>query len=139
MVPLFDGSAALAEPEPEAETSKPARKRRLPDDWWPSPQLQAWARQTLGVDEDWLAWNTEQFRDYWRGSGKPMLRWDLTWQRWMRTELERSGRRPGAQTAAPSRAAQRESNNRSVVERFARADGYDLPNPPAQPPNRRLP
>lgn len=78
----------------------PARKRatRIPEDFAPSPEMLAWARQECpGVD---LKRETEKFVNYWTaksGSGAAKLDWAATWRNWMIKAFEdgSSGRGPG--------------------------------------------
>lgn len=76
------------------------RGTRLPDDWWPSTELQDWYRQqpyaTL-LDPREV---TEEFRRYWwakAGQNATKISWDMTWQNWMSREGRNAGR-PGGRT-----------------------------------------
>lgn len=63
-----------------------ARKRgtRLPEDFAPSPELLAWAKEKRpAVDADL---ETERFRNYWHaesGAKATKIDWDKTWQNWI--------------------------------------------------------
>lgn len=93
-------------PNPSDAPPKPDRKTgtRLPDDFWPSPDMQEWFRKNCPhVD---AKREHAQFCDYWRAKpGTPgrKLDWPATWRNWMRTAEARSQPRPrpGRQDAAP--------------------------------------
>jgi hypothetical protein len=86
-------------PSPVPPTDLPARDRklgtRLPDDFYPSPEMFEWFRKNcLHVDG-----KTEhaQFCDYWRakpGKDGRKVDWRATWRNWMRTAEARSQPRP---------------------------------------------
>ena len=67
--------------EQEPLKGKPARKTRLPDDWYPSDRL------LMMFDTKWPTldrdFEIEQFITYWHGAGGVKLDWDLTFQGWM--------------------------------------------------------
>jgi hypothetical protein len=69
------------------------RATRLPADWSPSERL-----LEMFVDK-WPAlykekdFHIEQFKLYWIGTGKPMLNWDATFQKWMSKEQSRAPKR----------------------------------------------
>lgn len=70
------------------------RGSRLPDDWEPDESLKAWALDDLGVSEDYLTYQTDQFCDYWHakaGQQAIKLDWDLTFRSWMRKAKEEYG------------------------------------------------
>lgn len=76
--------------------SRSARATRIPDDFYPSPEMQAWFREQ-GYDK--VIPNPraahEDFVDYWRAKGGADARkvdWPATWRRWMRTTAERTPR-----------------------------------------------
>lgn len=84
------------EPEPIDEaakaTSSPPKRSvavrgtRLPDDWTPSPECQAFA-QTEGLTPQETAREAASFRDYWIGrSGREAIKldWPATWRNWIR-------------------------------------------------------
>jgi hypothetical protein len=95
-------------PNPLTPNDLPARDRklgtRLPDDFWPSPEMFEWFRKNCpNVDG-----KTEhaQFRDWWHakpGKDGRKLDWPATWRNWMRTAEKRSQprTRPGQRTQAP--------------------------------------
>jgi len=60
---------------------KPARKSRLPEDWYPSDRL------LMMFDSKWPTldrdFEIEQFTMYWHSAGGVKLDWDLTFQGWM--------------------------------------------------------
>ncbi len=64
---------------------------RLPDTWWPSDDLQQFARSN-GCDPNKVA---EAFCDYWRavaGAKGVKLDWDATFRNWCRRDSERGGK-----------------------------------------------
>ena len=61
------------------------RKTKLPETWQPSDADIAYAEK-VGLS-DWQD-VAEDFRLYWVSHGKPMQRWDLTWQRRVRDVLK---------------------------------------------------
>jgi hypothetical protein len=105
------------------------RAARIPDNFEPSPELVAWAREkapTTGRADH------EAFVDYWRGvpgaKGRK-LDWAATWRNWMRKEHER--RSANGARASPQR--QREHNglmlnDRTIadLERRSRLAALDL-------------
>ena len=65
-----------------------SKATRLPDDWQPSERL-------LGMfDTKWpnldRELHTENFKLYWKASGKPMKDWEAAFQKWMNTEEARA-------------------------------------------------
>jgi hypothetical protein len=76
-------------PKPKRED----RAKRLPEDWQPSEGLlSSKTVQKLGLPREVLTFETEAFRDFFRGNGRRMINWDLTWTNWMREALRRSKR-----------------------------------------------
>lgn len=80
---------------PIPQTSLPARDRklgtRLPDDFYPSPEMTEWFRKNCPHVDG----RTEhaKFCDYWRakpGKDGRKLDWPATWRNWMRTAEGRS-------------------------------------------------
>ncbi|WP_218189566.1 hypothetical protein [Pseudomonas sp. PA15(2017)] len=94
------GGKAPAKPKPKAKapaasaekSAKAKPKRPLPLPFLMTPEMLAWAAEkapAVTLDRE-----TEQFIDYWTGTGKPMADWQATWRRWMRTaqgDLEKRG------------------------------------------------
>lgn len=37
------------------------------------------------MDRATIDFETEKFREHFGGNGKPMVRWELAWQKWMRS------------------------------------------------------
>ena len=73
------GDAAVIRPPPE-------RGSRLPEDWKPTPDLEAYARQR-GFDPVKIL---EAFRDHWAaapGQKGRKANWGATWRTWVRKEL----------------------------------------------------
>ena len=97
---------------PEREKTK--RNTRIPDPFMLTSEMRTWAAEKgLSID---LREETENFVDYWRGSGKTKADWVSTWQVWMRKAQRdhakggRAGFRPFNQQAAV------EENNARVVQ-----------------------
>lgn len=82
------------EPAPEAPPAKPRQKRAgaITDQWEPTAESLAWA--TAQWPEAWVKRNTETFRDYYIGTGKPMKNWDATWRNWLRRDATRNPPKP---------------------------------------------
>lgn len=66
-------------PECASGTSRPARARACPEDFWPDTTGQNKFRESAGTD---LRAAVEHFIDYWRGKGEPRKDWDATWRTW---------------------------------------------------------
>jgi len=86
---------ATSQPQSQEDSSlrSEARKRakRLGDDWWPSLEDATYA-QSKGLSDAEISTEAEKFRNHWTSkSGKDAakLRWDLTWQNWILTAIER--------------------------------------------------
>lgn len=113
------GASNAAAPEPKLKQSKAKRGRRIPADWAPSPELQAFAREN-GVDPDHVA---AKFRDYWLGvSGERGIKldWDATWRNWVRNDSSLGpARRPAPASDRPRTAAQNaDENARFLMDRM---------------------
>jgi len=85
----------------------PKRPQRLPDDWFPSDRLlEMFPTKWPSLDAEW---ETENFINYWLGSGKPKADWDRTFQGWMnrneRDNQNRIGRRVQPKLSNAERAA----------------------------------
>lgn len=91
------------EPDPQMATApKPATKRgsRIHEPFEPTDAMRDWAKANA-PDVD-LATQTANFVDYWAakpGKDGVKLDWTRTWQRWMRTEQERT---PSRSRASPA-------------------------------------
>jgi hypothetical protein len=77
----------------DKNTIRRERATRLPADWHPSERLlemfaDKWP--ALKAQEDY---HIEQFKLYWIGTGKPMLNWDATFQKWMNREQAQGSKR----------------------------------------------
>jgi hypothetical protein len=86
-------SGATNKKKVNRETGVEARKRatRLPDNWVPSSEDQAFAK-ALGFSDQQIKFHADKFRDFWRGkagAGGTKLDWPATWRNWMRSEDER--------------------------------------------------
>lgn len=96
--PVRQADTNHQEPSFKATIREPsARGTRLPADWRPSDDLQAWtSRERPDLDPRRVL---EQFRDYWRAvAGAKALKtdWDATWRNWVRNQR----REPNAPTNA---------------------------------------
>ena len=85
----------------------PKRPHRLPDDWFPSDRLlEMFATKWPSLEPEW---ETENFINYWIGSGKPKADWDRTFQGWMnrneRDNQNRIGRKSQPKLSNAERAA----------------------------------
>jgi hypothetical protein len=103
------------------QTSK--RGSRLPENWRPSDDLWAWAKEKLGINDEFLRFETGAFRDhFWAAPGQRgvKINWNSTWKNWMREAVRRRGNghcSPGNQTSPMMRAvhdliAESEENDR---------------------------
>lgn len=82
-----------------------ARATRLPQDWQPSPDELAWARNAR-PDVDPAA-EAAKFRDYWHAKGgkdAAKADWSATWRNWIRNS--HAPPRRGTPNAAPSKQMQ---------------------------------
>jgi uncharacterized protein YdaU (DUF1376 family) len=65
---------------------------RIPEDWWPSEEREAWAQSLLGTAR--TNSEIENFRDYWLakpGAGATKLDWDRTFAVWVRKTHQQIG------------------------------------------------
>ena len=65
------------------------RAARITADFTVTAEMRAWAAlkvPTVDIDAE-----TERFRDYWLGTGRPMLDWEAVWRNWMRRAPARGG------------------------------------------------
>jgi hypothetical protein len=94
------------------------RGTRLPEDWWPTPEMAKWAVDELGVTAEFGRRETENFRDYWVAKpGKDGLKldWGRTWKKWMRTEAERGDRGRRGQPRGDTAPTQRHSGTQGQL------------------------
>lgn len=76
----------------------PSRGIRLPADWAPGPEHDAFA-EGLGFRNGTVVAELEKFRDYWTsqpGEKGRKADWIATWRNWLRRASEDRGQRPGA-------------------------------------------
>lgn len=68
-----------------AKSSTQNRGTRLPEDWWPTEDLFAWAAAARPDLADQLTETTEMFKDFWLAepNGRK-LDWNRTWRNWIR-------------------------------------------------------
>jgi hypothetical protein len=69
------------------------RATRLPADWSPDERLLEMFQSKWPSLEAQRDYHIEQFKLYWIGTGKPMLNWDATFQKWMSKEQSRAPKR----------------------------------------------
>lgn len=148
------GSPVSQNPEPntqnqntqkkDSSSASPRRGTRLPEDFYPDAELRRWYVDNIGNAIDGQT-EHEKFKDYWTaqpGAKGVKLDWRATWRNWMRTAMERSGRRPtsgapagAAQAPRYPSAAEREQARRDAehqrlldVEAWMEANGMDPEN-----------
>ena len=88
--------AAVAAPAP-----RPQRGNRLPADWSPGPEQQAFA-ESLGIRNGVASAELEKFRDYWTaqpGQKGVKTDWTATWRNWLRRVAEDRAGKPAGQGA----------------------------------------
>lgn len=116
-----------ADKPPElAARSGPARPHRLPEDWQPTDELIQVVIAKHGLSRATVDAEIEKFHEHYGGNGKPMLRWDLAWQKWMRSVPAVGPRSFGP----PGRAAPRTVHDRNeamFAEAFADLRGHSPP------------
>jgi hypothetical protein len=81
--------------EPSGALSAKASPRgsRLPEDWTPNEEQITYAQQK-GMTDEQIERTAADFADYWiakPGKDGQKADWDRTWQRWVRTEVDRGG------------------------------------------------
>jgi hypothetical protein len=81
------GESAADKPPP-----KQKRASRIPDDFALTDTRMNYALKK-GLDSVETSREFEKFVAYWQGTGKPMVNWDATWQRWVLTAIERGSAR----------------------------------------------
>ena len=97
-----------------SEGEKKKRNSRIPDPFMLTAEMRAWAAEkTPAVD---LKTDTENFVDYWRGTGGTKADWVATWRTWMRKAQKDSqkGARNGFQPI--NKQQQVEDANARVVQ-----------------------
>lgn len=96
------------------------RGTRLPADWYPSPELIAWAKaEAPHVDGQR---ESEKFRNHWlakAGQGATKLDWSATWRNWILNARDRYG---GVSRASPSGGFDKEAALARARERDAREE-----------------
>ncbi len=80
--------------------AKPIRKTRLPDPFNVSAVMCQWANERAPAVD--LAFETEKFVNYWRGTGGTKVDWVATWRTWMLKAQEDANRRPGKRQTDPN-------------------------------------
>ena len=80
------------ETEKETESgvakTRPKKATQLPSDFELPEEWGEWA-EGLGMTFDQIVLESEKFKDYWHGTGKPKADWQATWRNWIRSHLER--------------------------------------------------
>lgn len=112
--------------------SRTARATRIPDDFYPTPEMQEWFRQQGFVD---LVANPrmehEKFCDYWgakAGADARKVDWVKTWRNWMREAAERNRRRGhsysggGSFQDKPSTTDMRVAQGLALAEKFRKIE-----------------
>lgn len=112
---------AKQKPEPKAASSRSKPKRPLPLPFLITTAMLEWAKEK--APDVNLDWELEQFLDYWKGNGKPMVDWTATWQRWMRTSQARIAQKQPRFGGAVNRQQQIEDANNEVVRQLQRQQG----------------
>jgi hypothetical protein len=74
-------------------TTNRERATRLPAYWSPDERLLEMFQSKWPSLEAQKDYHLEQFKLYWIGTGKPMLNWDATFQKWMSKEQSRAPKR----------------------------------------------
>lgn len=85
--------------ETEQREAKEARKRAsaLPNDFFPSPDLEQWGLER-GLDRKTLRLETEKFLDYHRSKGSVFKDFNAAWRTWIRKAIDYRGGHTMAQT-----------------------------------------
>jgi uncharacterized protein YdaU (DUF1376 family) len=123
-----DASHSHSHKEKEKETKRKPKSRgtRLPENWYPSEELFAWAaneRPDLNIPK-----TIDKFCDYWHsvpGSKGVKLKWDLVFRNWIRNEgdngiSKQSGGTTGRQLTPSERAREK---GRQYLARIADGNG----------------
>ena len=118
---LSDGrpsdSAAAATPPKEP------RGNRLPEDWTPT-DCDANVRVASGQTTEWINYQLDQFRDYWRsvaGAKGRKIDWDATWRNWIRrgAEFDQRKKSSGRGALDIAEAQQRAARWQAEADRMA--------------------
>lgn len=96
---------------------KPKRNAKIPDPFLLTAEMRTWAIENA-PDLD-IRDETENFVDYWRGSGKTKADWVATWRTWMRKTQKDNARRPSFGQPV-NRQQQIENANAKVVQEIMR-------------------
>ena len=113
----IEKETSLRDAKKAPAAQSPATGSRLPEDWKPTPDFEAYARQ-YGLDPARIA---ENFRDYWiaqAGARGRKANWTATWRTWCRRESET---RP---TNGNGRPKPRDEAALAEAESHARAIGF---------------
>lgn len=106
----------------DAKPEKANRRCKLPDQFMLTKEMREWACESApSVD---LKSETENFCDYWRGTGGVKLDWIATWRTWMRkSQKESKGGGRGGYKAVNQQQMVEENNARVVREIEEREQG----------------
>lgn len=125
------GNPPVSPPEGDKRTKR--TKVALPEDWVLPDDWFDWAMRyaDFAIADETIRKEGEQFADYWIGSGKRMVDWRRTWQRWWRTYCERNARRPYANGHAMTNFDRKIEGARRFTEMMdqieSKRNGHDLP------------
>lgn len=109
-------------------SASPRRGTRLPEPFKVTEEMRTWYREKIGGTIDGQT-EHEKFLDYWRaqpGAKGVKHDWPATWRNWMRTAMQRTGRRPTpggtGVTSAPRypTAQERQQQHREEFTRLAK-------------------
>lgn len=115
-----DARGARAEPAavpPPVRAVPKSKPRSRIGDWQPSDLLLAWAEQELHVPKDFVAAETEKFRDHWLAKGEAMADWAAAWRKWLRNAVDFAVRDSG-------RTAVRANGRASPARRAETTEAY---------------
>lgn len=96
-------------------TIKNNNKRKMATDWMPTVTMIEFAHAN-GMDARRVQDESERFRDYWIGTGKPMADWEAVWRNWIRRNQSVQRPRSGGNVDRLSRVA---SQNRTRLDNVA--------------------
>lgn len=117
------GGVSPCHPNHKEPSSNNRRAHQIPSDFQPTQANVEWA-QSARPDVD-IKDATDQFIDYWIGSGKPKTDWQATWRNWIRrTNTIRVG---AAARRDPTALAQ--ANRRRAVELLGELGQYEEASP----------
>lgn len=100
-----------AVPKPRASTSA------LTADWDPPAELLAWA-DDQGLHPQFVAFETEKFRDHFLSKGEKKADWPAAWRNWLRRAGEFAAVNRSAAAASRGRGASRTDQVRGEIEEF---------------------